>query len=103
MPAGDLHTGGDAFNNSHQSRTMGFTGSQPTQHIFHPATYGGHNARRGRPTASHITSMTDALTSSSSRLNRRTCSTAWYSNISRPGTTAPPPVCQTDAIRLGQG
>jgi hypothetical protein len=34
VPAGDFHTGGDAFNNSHQSRTMGFTGSQPTQHNF---------------------------------------------------------------------
>ena len=37
VPAGDFHTGGDALNNSHQSRTMGFTGSQPT-HNFHPAT-----------------------------------------------------------------
>jgi len=37
VAAGDFHTGGDALNNSHQSRTMGFTGSQPT-HNFHPAT-----------------------------------------------------------------
>ena len=40
LPAGEFDTGGDAFNNSDQGRTMGFSGSQPTQHRFHPAMSG---------------------------------------------------------------
>jgi hypothetical protein len=37
LPTGEFNTGGHAFNNSDQSRTVGFTGSQPTQHITNPA------------------------------------------------------------------
>ena len=39
--AGEFHTGGHAFNYSDQCRAMGFSGSQPTQHTFHPAMSGG--------------------------------------------------------------
>ena len=38
--AGELNTGGHAFNNSDQCRAMGFSGSQPTQHKIHPAMSG---------------------------------------------------------------
>jgi hypothetical protein len=38
LAAGEFNTGRHAFNNSDQCRTMGFTGSQPTQHTIHPAT-----------------------------------------------------------------
>jgi hypothetical protein len=37
LPAGEFNTGGDAFDYSDQCRTMGLTGSQPTQHTIHPA------------------------------------------------------------------
>ncbi|GAA3285984.1 hypothetical protein GCM10017708_00310 [Arthrobacter citreus] len=68
---------GDALNYSYQCRPMGLTGGQPTQHGFNTAMSGPRLQRRGAPTASHITFVTDNSSRNFSPANRRTCSTAW--------------------------